>query len=308
MASPLSTHRTLLWLGVAVVLVTVAGVAGRAILRAKALRTPIAAYLIPIDNLTRVKQPWWPSTRLAVPRALHSGERIAIPSGMSVKLIHADNGTAEQVTGPTKLFLRQKLPSEPDALVSPLTEILATANTKAHADNAIIVTTPVSMTRYLNPSITWIAREGVTYDVAVTDAADSFVPPRLARGVRPPLALADLETPQRRQLGADRNYTLIIREANSTTVIGGARFLTTTDAQLQNTLPTTPAELITEAAAAMAKSPTRTGDAWLALSRLPSDWAASELGVRLRLRVAAELGHSEELTRALADARALKSP
>ncbi len=308
MPTPLFPRRTLLWLGLAVVLVTTAGLASRSILRTKALRTPVAAYLVPIDNHTRSKPAWWPSTPLTVPRALRSGERLTIPTGMSVKLIRADTGVAEPVTGPTKLLLQQKLPSEPDALVSPLPEILAAINTKPRADQTIIVTSPVGVTRYLNPLITWIARDGVTYDVAVTDAADEYVPPRLARGVRPPFALAELETPQRRQLGTDRNYTLIIREANSTTVMGATRLLTTTDAQLQNTLPSSPAELIAEAAAAMAKSPTRTGDAWLALSRLPPAWARSELGVRLRLRVAAELGHSEELARALADARALKSP
>ena len=308
MPSPPPTRLTLLWLSIAVVLVITAGVTGRTILRAKALRTPIAAYLVPIDNTTHIKTSWWPSTRLALPRALRSGEHIAIPADTRLTLIHADTGVAEPVTGPTKFFLQHKLPSEPDALISPLPEILAAVNTQPHTDNTIIVTSPVGLTRYLNPSITWIAREGTTYDVAVTDAADSYVPPRLAKNVRPPLALADLETPQRRQLGADRNYVIIIRETNSTTTIGGARLLTTTDAQLQNTLPTAPAELIAEAAAAMAKSPTRTGDAWLALARLPPDWARSELGVRLRLRVAAALGHSAELARALADARALKSP
>jgi hypothetical protein len=147
----------------------------------------------------------------------------------------------------------------------------------------------------------------MNYDVAVADSADPLVPPRIARNLRPPIALADLETPQRRQLGVDRNYIVIIREANSTTIAGGARLLTTTDAQLENQLPTTPADLLVEAVTALAKKPYRTGDAWLALSRLPPEWSRSELGVRLRLRVATELGLAAEFNRALADARALKT-
>jgi hypothetical protein len=295
----------MIWLGMAIVLVVAGAVVGRSIFRARTSRTPVAAYLVPIDNNSRVKPVWWHSVRLDVPRVLRSGERISIPAGTSLKLIHADSGAAEPVTGPTNLFLQQKLPAEPDALVSPLTEILGAVNKPSRTDNAVVITSPVGMTRYLNPLISWTAKEGITYDVAVADSADPLVPPRIARGVRPPIALADLETPQRRQLGVDRNYIVIIREANASTIAAGTRLLTTTDAQLENQLPTTPTELIAEAAAAIAKKPMRTGDAWLALSRLPADWARSELGVRLRLRVAAELGQTEELNRALTDAHHL---
>jgi hypothetical protein len=165
----------------------------------------------------------------------------------------------------------------------------------------------VNVTRYLNPLITWVAREGIVYDVGVADAADPFVPLRKASGIRPPIALADLETPQRRQLGADRNYIIAVRETNSTTPAAGARFLTATNAELENKLPATPAELIAEATAAMARKPFRTGDAWLALARLPPAWLQSEPGVRLRLRVASELGLPDEFARAKADAAHLRS-
>ena len=308
MPSSISTRYPLLWLGLAIILATTTGITGRSIIRKKTLNTPIAAYLIPTDNTARIKFPWWPSTQLALPRALRSGERLTITAGTSLKLIHADTGVTELVTGPIQLFLQQKQPSETNALVSPLPEILSSINTKPGTGNAIIITSPVGVTRYLNPLITWVARDDTTYDVAVTDPADAFVPPRVARGVRPPIALADLETPQRRQLGVDRNYILVIREANSSTIGGASRLLTTTNAQLKNQLPSSPADLIAEAATAMAKLPARTGDAWLALSRLPSDWIRSELGIRLRLRVSAELNYTEELNCALIDARALKTP
>jgi hypothetical protein len=297
----------MIWLGVAVILIAAGAMVGRSIVRAKTNLTPIAAYLVPIDNTSRVKPAWWHTVRLSLPRPLRSGERLTLPAGSSLTLIRADSGAAESVAGPTELFLQQKLPAEPDILASPLPEIIGAIKAPAPAENALTVTSPVGMTRYLNPLITWTAREGLTYDVAMADSADPLVPPRTARGVRPPIALADLATPQRRQLGVDRNYIVIVREANSPTTTAGARLLTTTDAQLQNQLPSTPAELIAEAVAALAKKPYRTGDAWLALSRLPPDWARSELAVRLRLRVAAELGLADELNRALADARALKT-
>lgn len=308
MPSPLFTRRILIWLGVPLALSVAGALAGRSLLRAKASHTPVAAYLIPIDNTCRVKPAWWHSIRLDLPRSLRSGERITIPAGTSLKLIHADSGAPELVTGPTELFLQQKLPPEPDTLVSPLAEVLGAISQPSRTDSAVIITSPVGKTRYLNPLITWTARDGITYDLAVTDAADPFVPPRTARSVRPPIALADLETPQRRQLGVDRNYNILIREANAPTLVAGVRLLTTTDAKLENQLPSTPAELIAETAAALAQKPYRTGDAWLALSQLPPDWSRTELGVRLRLRVAAELGLSEELNQALADAHALKTP
>lgn len=302
------TRRAIIWLGVTIVLVAAGALTGRSLVRAKSNRTPVAAYLVPIDNNSRVKPAWWPSARLDLPRALRSGESLTIPAGSNLKLIHADSGAAELITGPTSLFLQQKLPSEPEALVSPMQEILGAVTKPTGTDNTVIITSPVDMTRYLNPLIAWTTREGINYDIAVADAADEFVPPRIARGVRPPIALAALETPQRRQLGVDRNYAILIRESNASAIAAGARLLTTTDAKLENQLPTTPAELIAEAAAAIAKKPMRTGDAWLALSHLPTDWARTELGVRLRLRVATELGLADEFDHALTDARVLKTP
>jgi hypothetical protein len=301
--TPFFAGRRFLWFGIAVVLAVVGALGGRAVVRIKTNKAPVAAYLIPIDKSSRIKPAWWHTISINIPWTLRSDERIMIPAGASVKLIHADSGVAELVAGPTKLFFQQKLPSETNTLVSPLPEMIAEATKTERSDHTVIITSPFGMTRYLNPLIAWTTREGVTYDVAVLDPADTFVPPRIARGIRPPIALADLATPQRRQLGVDRNYEIIVREAGALAIAGGARFLTATDATLENQIPTAPAELIAEAASAMAKAPRRTGDAWIALSRLPADWAHSELAVRLRLRVAAELGLAEELDQAQADAR-----
>ena len=307
MPTSLPARRIFFWLGIAVILVAAGAVTGRAVWHAKANHTPVAAYLIPSDNRERIPPAWWQSAaRPDLPRTLHSDESVRVPAGSSIRLIHADSGGEELISGPAKLRLQLKLPGETTALVSPLPEVVANAKIAITTPpGACVITSPVGMTRYLNPLITWVARDGILYDIAVADAADPIVPLRKAFGVRPPVALADLQTPQRHQLGIDRNYEILIREANAPTLAGAARFLTTTDAQVETRIPTSPADLIAEATAAMAKKPTRTGDAWLALSHLPPEWASSELGVRLRLRVAAELGLADELNRALKDAAKL---
>jgi hypothetical protein len=270
-------------------------------------RTQVAAYLVPIDNTSQVKPFWWLSHSLKTPQSLRSGERISIPAGTSLQLVHADTGATELISGPAKLMLQVKLPVEINPLVSPFTEILATLNSPSPPSGGAVITSPVNVTRYLNPLITWVARESILYDVAIADAADPFVPLRKASGIRPPITLADLETPQRRQLGVDRNYIIAVRKTGTTTPAGGARFLTASNAELENKIPTTPADLVAEATAALAKKPFRTGDAWLALSRLPPDWLQSEPGVRLRLLVAFELGLTDEFARAKADAAHLRS-
>lgn len=297
----------LLWSSAAITLVIVGAIWGRAFFFHQTNNQPVAAYLLPVDANSRVKLTWWHTKTLRLPVTLHSGEQASIPANATIRVVHTDSGDVENVTGPAKLILQQKIPSEPEALISPLAEIVKTAKVVAKKlTNDFAITSPIGVTRYLNPLITWTAREGVLYDVAVLDPADPMVPPRVAEKVRPPVALADLETPQRRQLAVDRNYELIIRETGATNVIGGAHFLTAPNSQVENQLPTTPTELIAEAAAAMAKKPYRTGDAWLALSHLPADWAKSELGVRLRLRVAADLGLADELARALEDTSRLR--
>jgi hypothetical protein len=156
---------------------------------------------------------------------------------------------------------------------------------------------PVGVTRFRNPVFVWAARPEINYDLAIVDPADPMAPPRVAQKVRPPVAFAELKSPQKRGLQADRLYEVYAREAGSDRIVGAARVLVAKDAA-EGALPTAPADLVREAVEAMAKRPTRTGDAWLALSRLPEAWSESELVVRLKLRVAMELGLVDEFARA----------
>lgn len=263
---------------------------------------PIAAYLIPVDSTSRAQTAWWHAKQLTLPLAIRSGELVTIPAGSKVEVVNATTGEAGIVSGPASLLLQQKLPDEPEALISPFEEVAQKYARSAHADRSIIITSPVGVTHYLNPLISWEAAKGKTYDIAVLDAADEMVPARTARSVKPPIALSELETPQQRLLGVDRNYTIVIRESGTEEIRGGARFLTAIKAKLENRLPATPADLMAEAIAATAHKPYRSGDAWLALAHLPPDWRKSELGVRIRLCIAAELMSPAEIDSANEDA------
>jgi hypothetical protein len=299
----LSSGKTLrLLLRVAAVILVAAGLAYR--LFPRPAPGP-AAFLAAVDGSSRFSF-GWRNYALRTTRALPAAKPVKIPAGSRVKLIHPDGG-AELIVGPAELQLPALAPSEPDHFLSPLSEFLASAKLdNESASSGVVVTSPVGVTRFLNPTLTWIARPGATYNVAVRDPAEPDAPVRIARVVQPPIALAQLITPQRRELLADRIYEIIVGETGSDTVIGGARFLTTPDAAGDTSLPSDPADLLAEATAAMAKKPTRTGDAWLALKKLPPAWAASELALRLRIRVAAELNLPGEFASALAAAQKLE--
>lgn len=303
MTAPAKTaRRTLLWILVAVLLAGLGVITGFSLHRKKTLRAPVAAYLLPIDNDSRVKLSWWPAKKISQPLTLHSGEPAVIPNGAKLKLVHADTGKTEDIVGPAKIVLQQKPPSETDILTSPFDEVYMQKVEPPPADLALVVTSPAGVTRYLNPLID--CENGTPpFDVLVIDPANPDVPPRIAKNIRLPIQLAALETPQRRHLAFDRNYEIYIRESGDRNIKkGGTRCLTASDAQLENQVPSTPLDLMSEACAAMAKKPYRTGDAWLALSRLPPEWAKSELGVRLRLLVGAELLSAPQIEAARTDA------
>ncbi|MFT3870163.1 MAG: hypothetical protein QM715_17075 [Nibricoccus sp.] len=297
-----NARRTLIWIVLAVLLAGLGIVAGLSLYRKKNVGSPVAAYLVPIDNDSRVKLSWWPAKKIAAPVALHSDEPVSIPNGSKIKLIHTDTGKAEDIAGPAKIVLQRKLPSETETLSSPLDEVFKQHIGFPPTERRLILTSPVGITRYLNPLID--CENGMPpFDVLVVDPADPDVPPRIAKNIRLPIQLSALETPQRRQLAFDRNYEIYVRESGDRNVKeGAARCLTSSDAQFDNQIPATPADLMIEAFAAMAKKPYRTGDAWLALSRLPPEWAKSELGVRLRLLVGAELFSGSQVEEARKDA------
>jgi hypothetical protein len=150
------------------------------------------------------------------------------------------------------------------------------------------------VTRFTTPEIMWIAKANVLYDVAVADPADEAAPARKLRGVKPPVKLEQLESTMRPELTVDRIYLVVVRESAQPDVFGAERFLTADSAE-RGQLPGTPGELMAEAVRALSKTPARTGDAWLALSRLPPPWQNSELGVRLRAQAASKLGDEQLL-------------
>lgn len=233
-------------------------------------------------------------TTLAVP----GGGAVELPAGARVIVVQPETGEAKPVTGPaTMRFEAAKQPrgDKADFLASPR-ETLATGHYSGPRESSgrVLVTSPFGVTRFLNPVITWEPRPGVRYDVAVIDPDDPAAPPRVARNMLPPVRIDQLETTQERVLLADRIYNVIVRETGSETQVGGMRFLVSPDAT-DAALPLAPAELVAEALQALWSKPSRTGDGWLALSRLPPDWAESELALRLRMRAAADLGLFDEI-------------
>ena len=268
-------------------------------------RAPAVAYLVPIGGESRIRTWFWTERELSLPLTIRSGDAVKLPAGSRAMLVRPRTGAVTTVTGPLRIFFEEQAPDETNDLVSPLSEIQAKARARVDQAASFAITSPVGVTRFLNPTLCWTAQPGIRYDIAVADAADPYVPLRRADKVRPPISLAELETPQRRQLGTDRNYEILVREEASQGIAGIGRCLTLPDAKVEAQLPSTPEALVAEAVSAMAQKPYRTGDAWLALSHLSPAWRTSELGLRLRLCVAVELNLKSELLAALADGATL---
>jgi hypothetical protein len=259
----------------------------------------VGAHAIPLDAGSRVGSGWF-ARELTMPRTFAAGRTLSVPEGARVRVVYAD-GRYEDLRGPVKRELPvEKLRGEAveNFLAVPLAELAALAPGETSSTGGDVdIVSPVGVTRFTNPEVVWEARPETNYDVAIVDPADPMAPPRVTEKVRPPVAFAQLKSPQKRGLLPDRLYEVYVRESDHVPVVGAARILVAKDGA-EGGLATEPAELLREAVEAMAKRPTRTGDAWLALSRLPADWRESELAVRLRLRVALELGRVDEFARA----------
>lgn len=233
-------------------------------------------------------------TTLPVP----SGKTVTVPQGSSVTLVYPKNGFTKTITGPDEI--RPDAPARPDKdavdfLISPREMLVAGEYLgPGESTGRVLVTSPFGVTRFLNPTISWEPRPGVRYDVAVIDPADPHAPPRIAVNMLPPVRVDQLDTTEEKTLTSDRIYNVIVRETGSETQVGAMRFLVSPDATGAS-LPVAPAGLVAEAIQALWSKPARTGDGWLALSRLPPDWAESELVLRLRMRAAAELGLFDEI-------------
>ncbi|MGC4073838.1 MAG: hypothetical protein QM760_15265 [Nibricoccus sp.] len=256
------------------------------------------AYVIPLEAGSRAGGAWF-TQALKAPRMFTEGGTLKVPEGARVRIVYA-NGSIEDVSGPVRMKLSgAELRGETveDFLAVRLDELAnLTPGVTNAAAGAVRIMSPVGVTRFTNPAVVWAARPGINYDVAVIDPADPMAPPRVAERVRPPVTIEQLKSTQKPRLKTDRLYEVYVRESDNVQVVGAARILVSKDAG-DGVLPVEPADLLREAVEAMTKRPTRTGDAWLALSKLPADWADGELAVRLRLRIAIELGLVDEFAR-----------
>jgi len=269
----------------------------RRIIHKRSLPVPPVAYLVALAPNTRVGLNG-KNTPLDNSLAVLANTTISFADGARAAVVFPKDGRIETPGGPASL--RPDAPPQPDDdsldfLISPREKLIAAYyNGPPVATGRVLVTSPFGVTRYTNPIITWEPRPGVRYDIAVVDPSDPESPPRVALNMLPPIRVDQLDTTQERILTTDRNYIVLVRETGSETQVGGKPFLVAPDAT-DAALPVAPAELLLEAVRALTTRPSRTGDGWLALSRLPADWAGTELALRLRMRAAAELGLFDEI-------------
>ncbi len=268
-----------------------------------ARQRPIGAYVIPLGEVAKVS--WWAWPRvIETPTGVPGGAQIKVTEGSTVAVVFLD-GTVQRVAGPARALIPAAPPKPVAVLGAPEAELKASAKEASAAfpaHHGLRVTSPVGVTRYLNPVISWVAKAGVLYDVALVDPADEAAPPRLLRGARPPVSLEALEGPQAPRLPADRIFAVLVRESVDREVVGINRFLTREDATL-GAPPVAAAERVLEAVDAMKTAPARTGDAWLALQGLPPAWAASPLVARLRIVIDGQLGLGEAAPAGKSDTR-----
>jgi hypothetical protein len=238
------------------------------------------------------------------------GKKIVLKEGAEIDALFAD-GHREHWKGPFQLVAPAPPAGDPTFINETLLQALktpapteATTTIDGTPDNHIHVMTPSGLTRFLSPTIDWKAKDGIRYDVAVIDLADQNAPPRTLLGMRPPVSVSSLQTPQGPKLVPDRIYGVVVRVTGEQAVGGTSRFLTSADATVAE-LPTEPAKLLEEAFNALTANPARVGDGWLALSRLPEEWKQTELAVRLQLIATSQLNLHKDYAEAQADVKTL---
>jgi hypothetical protein len=250
---------------------------------------PRAAYLVASDGDVFVRL-GLRTRRVGATLAVPADKAIALPSGKKLTVLHPD-GSSEVLTGPQRIRFPATT-SEFPTLAAPLSQLLLRRAIEPPAAGQPVPPTllsPAGATRFVNPPVVWEDDPALTYDVAIGDPADPAAPPRLKRLAHSPVAFKELESTMPPELATDRLMGAIVRATDRPDIRAVSRFLVTPDATPAY-LPKEPADLVREALEALTKSPARTGDAWLALSKLPPGWRRTELVVRLRLKTAADLG------------------
>jgi hypothetical protein len=285
MTQPRLRNRPILWLAVALLIAGAVAWGWR--VRVKTAAAAPVAYVIPVSGPFQIG--WW-SGDLHAPAAVKPAQTLRLPAGSEALLVRLD-GSVAQLVGPRKESLNHIQGKAAEFLSDTLQEVLRRSNevTASVPKDAIRITSPAGVTRFTNPVITWTAKPNTLYDVAIVDPADEMAPPRTLRGAKPPLPLAALETTQRPTLPVDRIFMVLVRESIHPETVTTERCLVARDAA-PGSVPEAPHDCVIEAVHALATTPSRAGDAWLALQKLPPEWRETELVVRLRLQTAMVLG------------------
>lgn len=251
----------------------------------RAAPEPPVAFLVATAEPFVVKTGWFRSTTVSSALTLYARDRITLPAGAHAQLVQHD-GSQSTVVAPGR-FHGASITSVVPAAYRWLSESIATA--PVSSSTHLIITSPVGATRWREPVFLWTAQPGRTYDVALFDPADPEWPPRIARAVRPPLALAQLGRISTTPLRTDRIYEVYIRDSGNAQVTAARQFLIAPNATL-DAPPSDPAAQTLLALEALLARPAHTGDAWRMLQELPETWTTSDFVTRLRWRAVQEIG------------------
>ncbi len=179
------------------------------------------------------------------------------------------------------------------ALFGSLKQLLATPMLAVMRDTqGIALYSPRDATLDLTPLILWKAEPGKTYDVTITDEFDNRTPPWEVRGVVPPVDFGNVAAWKGRPLTNNGLYRIIIRETGNQLSAGEYTFRTRKEADGGSA--TNPAEKIAHAYQLLTSESPCPGDALAELMTLPTEFAESELVLRLELALFGQLGLQED--------------
>lgn len=185
-------------------------------------------------------------------------------------------------------------------LTQPALETLAglVPNATTRGAAGAVVFSPLGHTRFLDPPVIWRSNAGSSWTVRINDSLAPTAAWTAERAISP-LAWKDLAHPSAAaMLRADRVYTLSLTPTGGTLVSAQLSFATTADAAPRRA-PANTSESFVAALRALQSSPTCPGDALAELMSLPAAYAESELALRLRFAVFAQLGYTEDYEQTL---------
>jgi len=238
-------------------------------------------------------------------RALFSGDEIRLAKEeaaylFTLKGIFSFNGPTNISADHPSLQPGVTLRSSPGAtlqkgLFQPGRQLLALGFfVTTRNSRSIALYSPRESTATLTPIILWKDEIGKTYELLITDELDKAAPPFRATGVTSPVKFAEIEFWKGRPLSMDSLYRIRLMETGNPLSTSEYTFRTLSDAAAYVATPEIPAEKIVRAQRLLTSENPCPGDALAELLTLPSEFATSEVVLRLKLVLFGQFGLKEE--------------